>query len=47
MDSRNLILDVELDMIETLPVTSEELALIETYMRDIVNEITKFESERE
>ncbi len=47
MDSRNLILDVELDMPETLPVTSEELALIETYMRDIVNEITKFESERD
>lgn len=47
MDSRNLILDVELDMPETLRVTSEELALIETYMRDIVNEITKFESERD
>lgn len=45
MDSRNLMLDVELDMPETLPVISEELALIETFMRDIVNEITKIKSE--
>ena len=34
-------------MPETLLVTSEELALIETYMRDLVNEITKIESEND
>lgn len=41
-DNREL--DVVVDMPETLPVTSEELALIETYMRDIVAELVKLEA---
>jgi len=44
VDSRNLTLDVELDMPETLEITSDELALIETYMRDIVAEIARIEA---
>ena len=37
-------LDVVIDMPETLPVTSDELALIETYMRDVVSEMANLEA---
>lgn len=37
-------LDVEIDMPETLPVTPDELALYETYMRDLVVEMVNLEA---
>ena len=36
--------DVELDMPQTLPVTDEELAILETYLSDIIAEILKDEA---
>lgn len=40
-------LEVIIDMPETLPVTSDFLALLETYMGDIVAEMVRFEADND
>tara|TARA_R110000868_G_C10945662_1_gene767416 strand:- start:1651 stop:1779 length:129 start_codon:yes stop_codon:yes gene_type:complete len=40
-------MNVIVDMPERLPVTSDELALIETYMRDIIFEIIRLEADND
>ncbi|WP_322314552.1 hypothetical protein [Parvibaculum sp.] len=46
MDSRKFDMLVTLDMPDELPVTSDELALVETYLRDIIAEMLKEEAAR-
>lgn len=46
MDSRKIDMLVTLDMPNELPVTPDELALVETYLRDIIAEMLKDEAAR-
>ena len=43
MTSRNNEFDVELDMPQNPPVTDEELAILETYLSDIIAQILRDE----
>jgi len=40
-------MNVIVDMPDILPVTPDELALIETYMRDIILEIVRLEADND
>tara|TARA_R110002110_G_scaffold44362_1_gene136731 strand:- start:1647 stop:1787 length:141 start_codon:yes stop_codon:yes gene_type:complete len=46
VDSRKNDIVVDIDMPKELPVTPEELALVETYLRDIIAEMVKAEATR-
>lgn len=47
LTSRNAEFDVDLDMPQNPPVTDEELAILETYLRDIIAQILRDEAVEE
>jgi len=47
LTSRNEAFDVELDMSQNPPVTDEELAILETYLSDIIAQILRDEAVEE